>query len=103
MDAIDVTPDGLRKLAGAAVGSGSGELDAALRVRNETLLAVADQIVKVESRLRELRRTIRHAPVVAARSDGHIPPVDSIFNPLSLVAVLQLDEGGDPVVPDAAH
>lgn len=100
MNGIDVTPGGLRELASAPVGSGSGDLGAALRLRNETLLAVADQIVKVESRLRELRRTIRHAPVVTAGTDGHIPALDSTFSPLSLVAVLQLDEGGDPVVPD---
>lgn len=93
---MKLDPNDLRRLAGEPIGSEVAALQADVKSRNDMLSAAADVILQVESDLRELRRAIRYAPAMFPDDDGHLAPTDHVFPTGNLVALVPLDEGGDP-------
>lgn len=97
---MNVDPKEMRRLADEAVGSDAAALQAGLKLRNDLLRAAAEAMDQVESDLREIRRSIRHAPMLFSTADGHLPSNDFRFAPKTMISFVPLDEGGDPAPVD---
>ncbi|HEX7380937.1 MAG TPA: hypothetical protein VF265_02155 [Nevskiaceae bacterium] len=97
---MNVDPKEMRRLADEATTADVAAMQAALKLRNDMLRAAAEAMDQVESDLREIRRSIRHAPMQYSTADGRLPSNDFKFTPKTMISFVPLDEGGDPVPVD---